>query len=484
MRNKVAVKLAVYFSAVLLLLALIIGMLFIILFRNYTISAQKKDMSARAESIAAAVTEYMTAGLSGTVGNGSGGGKGMSMGGYGAYLRFIDDIAGTSVWLVDESLNLITNSMPGHEYSFSDLPANAEQVVQEVFQGKTTFSEGFSNLLSSPTLTVGTPITINEKIVGAVLLHKSIEGISESANQGIVILVISIIAALVLTVLMSFFLSVRITQPLKKMTMSTAKLASGDYEVKTLIRRSDEIGELAVSIDSLCDKLLDARNATEKLDQLRRDFVANVSHELRTPVTVLRGSLEALNDGVVTDADRVKYYYRQMLDETLSLQRLVNDLMELSRLQNTDFLIEMTELNISDVLSDAVRSARQLAPEKQLDIRLDTDAQAPQIFGDYSRLRQMFLIVLDNAVKFSPISGEIDVLLDNDLIRIRDHGPGIPAEDQPYVFDRFYKTRSEYNKNGSGLGLAIAKQIAERHNIDMTLNAEYADGTEFWFRLD
>jgi signal transduction histidine kinase len=131
-----------------------------------------------------------------------------------------------------------------------------------------------------------------------------------------------------------------------------------------------------------------------------------------------------------------------------------------------------------------VRSARQLAPSKQVDIQLETtDAQAYRFCGDYSRLRQMFLIVLDNAVKFSPVNGKIDVLMDNNIIRIRDRGPGISQEDQPYIFDRFYKTRSEDNKTGSGLGLAIAKQIAERHNIDISLNSEYTGGTEFWFQL-
>jgi signal transduction histidine kinase len=502
MKNSLAVKLSLYFSAALLVLTLIIGILFILLFRNYTMEAHKKDMAARAQSIAAALSEYMSAGTSGPTGYGNGAGKGMGMGmgmgGYGVYLKFIDDIAGTPVWLVDENLNLITSAASNQNFNVSDLPADAGQVVREVFKGGTTFSEGFSSLLSTPTLTVGTPVESDGKIVGAVLLHTSVQGISESANQGIFILLISMASALALTVLMSFILASRITTPLKKMTVSTARLASGDYTVKTYIERRDEIGELAQSIDLLSDRLGEARQAAEKLDSLRRDFVSNVSHELRTPITVLRGSLEALCDRVVTEPEQVNTYCSQMLGETMVLQRLVNDLMELSRLQNTDFGIEMTRLNLYDVLSDAVRSAGQLASGKNIDIKLEADTQSLTVTGDYSRLRQMFLIVLDNAVKFSPVQSQVNVSLEKGSVSIRDHGPGIPAEDQPYIFDRFYKARSEENKAGSGLGLAIAKQIAERHGVKIGItsppggNAALSDGnaalsgggTEFTFAFD
>ena len=484
MKNKLAVRLSLYFSAALLALSLIVGVLFFFLFRNYTLQAHKTDMASRAESIAAALSGFMSSGRADPAGGGSGPGKGM--GGYGAYLKFIDDIAGTPVWIVDENLEFLSGSMPGDaaqraEFNVSDLPADAGRVVKDVFAGKTTFSEGFSGLLDTPTLTVGTPIMVNGNIVGAVLLHAPVDGVTDSVNQGFLLLAVSIAAALVITVAMSFFLAAKFTTPLKKMKSSTALLAAGDYSVKTNIARRDEIGDLAISIDILSDKLAAARQATENLDNLRRDFIANVSHELRTPVTVLRGSLEALRDGIVTEPAQVENYYRQMLGETMSLQRLVNDLMELARLQNTDFKIDMTALNVLDVLSDALRSARQLADGKRIVIRLEADTPALTIAGDYGRLKQMFLIVLDNAVKFSPENSEIMVTQQKNTVSIRDCGPGIPAETQPYIFDRFYKTKAPDNTVGSGLGLAIAKQIAERHGIELSLNRQYSNGAEFMF---
>jgi signal transduction histidine kinase len=170
-----------------------------------------------------------------------------------------------------------------------------------------------------------------------------------------------------------------------------------------------------------------------------------------------------------------------MLGESLYLQRLINDLLDLSKLQNPDFRMEMQELDLRDVLCDAVRSASQLAREKNVAIRQTCDGPAPRLAGDYGRLRQMFLIVLDNAVKFSPPGSDVTVTLEDSAVTIRDRGAGITEEDLPHIFDRFYKTRSEENKSGSGLGLAIARQIAERHHIELSAESRPGEGASFRF---
>lgn len=479
MKNRIALKLTLYFSATLVLFAFIIGVLFITLFQNIMMDTQKDELQMRTEQIAIKVSDYMS---TQTSGRGVAKGVGNGMGSLGGYLRFVDDIAGSFVWLVDEDLNLITGSVNGSGYNYADLPEDAELVVNEVFKGNTTFSEGFSSLLKTPTLTVGTPIIVDGVIVGAVLLHAAVESLTEPTNQGIAILAYSSVAALLISAVLSVLLAFHFTKPLKKMKQSTALLAEGDYSAKTQVLQNDEIGDLAMSIDILSDKLEEARSQTQKFDQLRRDFVANISHELRTPVTVLRGSLEALIDDVVTDPAQVKHYLRGALSETLSLQRLVNDLLDLSRLQNSDFKIDRQDLNFSDVLQDAVRSARQIAVIKKIKFNLSADTTMLPFKGDYGRLRQMLLIVLDNAIKFSPNNGAIDIDLKAGTIRIRDEGPGIPQQDLPYVFDRFYKVKSDTNTNGSGLGLAIAKQIAERHDITIAV-VSGDNGTEFTFTL-
>ncbi|WP_070000939.1 sensor histidine kinase [Cellulosilyticum sp. I15G10I2] len=478
MKNKIAFKLTLYFSAVLLLFSIIIGSVFITLFKRHTMALHKTDLEERAVTMASTLSSFINSPNSGM------GMMGGRQGGYGAYLRFLDEIAMTDVWIVDKDLRLITSGqMAGSAYNYADLPLDAEAVVEEVFKDNTTFSEGFSNLLSTPTLTIGTPIYSEGKVVGALLLHSPVKGMQEALLQGIGILTISIASALVLSILLSIALAVSFTRPLKKMKNSAVQLARGDYSAKTGVQKKDEIGELASAIDLLSVQLGIASRETEQLFKLRRDFVANISHELRTPVTVIRGSLEALCDEVVTDPLQVKSYHRQMLNESLFLQRLVNDLLDLSRLQNTDFKIEMQELNLCDVIGDTIRTAQHIAQSKNIQIQQEQDTQICLVLGDYGRLRQMFLIILDNAVKFSSPNGVVRISLKSKTVSICDKGVGIAPKDLPYIFDRFYKVKSSENKNGTGLGLAIAKQIADRHTINVVVRSTPDEGTEFLFQF-
>lgn len=479
MQNRIAIKLTLFFSAVLLVFALVIGSVFAALFENHTIQLRKEDLQNKAVSMSQTLSDLMSGNYSG----GMGGMMGKGMGGYGMYLRLLDKIAMTDVWVVDENLQLVTSgNMAYSGYRYTDLPQGAEAVVQEVFKGKTTFSESFSAMLDTPAITVGTPIVIEGKIAGALLMHASVKGMDEASAQGINILTISIAAALVLAVILSVILAFAFTRPLKKMKATALQLVEGNYSARTEVRQKDEIGQLAETIDTLSLRLEQASHESEQLEKLRREFIANISHELRTPVTVLRASLEALCDGVVSSPKQVTDYHQQMLKDSVFLERLVNDLLDLSRLQNHDFKIEMQKLNWCDVLSDAVRSIRQAAQRKGIEVKLQMDTSVYPSEGDYGRLRQMLLIVLDNAVKFSPEGQTIEVFKQGGTITIRDHGPGIAEKDLPYVFDRFYKVKTEQNKNGTGLGLAIAKQIADRHHIQLTVNSEIGKGTEFIFQ--
>ena len=479
MKNKIAFKLTLYFSAALLLFALIIGSVFMTLFKSHTMSLHKTDLAKRAITMADTLSEFMNNTNSRMGVPGAGQGKG-----YGAYLRFLDQIAMTDVWIVDENLEVLTSrKTSNNQYSYTDLPPDAERVVKEVFKGNTTFSEGFSNLLQTPTLTVGTPIKSETKVMGALLLHAPVDGMNKAVAQGFGILTISIFSALVLAILLSILLAISFTQPLKKMKSSALRLAGGDYSAKTGVQQNDEIGELASAIDILSHQLDLASRESEQLLKLRQDFVANISHELRTPVTVIRGSLEALCDEIITQPEQVKSYHQQMLNESLFLQRLVNDLLDLSRLQNTDFKIELQELSLCDVLNDVIRSARHMAQLKNVEIRQEQDTTTCLIEGDYGRLRQMFLIILDNAIKFSPEHGIVTLSQCDRRVSIRDHGIGIAEKDLPYIFDRFYKVKSAENKNGTGLGLAIAKQIADRHNVNISIISSQDQGTEFQFEF-
>ncbi|WP_312832772.1 sensor histidine kinase [Sedimentibacter saalensis] len=489
MKNKIARKLIIYFSAALLIFAVVIGSIFMSLFKNNTIEIHKNDIERRALNIAETISELLEgSSFSGTQGGGMGMGMGMGgmymQGSLGSYLRNVDDIAMADVWIVDENLNLLTiGPMAQMHYTYSDMPEDADVVVKDVFDGSTTFSEGFSDMLRTPTLTVGTPIVSGNQIIGALLIHSPVEGMNDAIFEGFKMLVISIAIALVLSIVISVFLAMYFTKPLKKMKSTALVLAEGDYTAKTGIVQDDEIGELAATIDVLSERLDKASHESERLQKQRQDFITNISHELRTPVTVIRGSLEAICDGVVKDPDQVKEYNKQMLNESKGLERLVNDLLELSRLQNSDFKIEMHEINLCDVIRDAVRSASNMARKKNIIIDYAEDRDIFMIKGDYGRLRQMFMIVIDNAIKFSKESSIIYLNLKNNTVEVRDTGIGISREDMPYIFNRYYRIKTEENKTGTGLGLTIAQQIANRHNVEMSAESEPGTGTSFKFEF-
>ena len=153
------------------------------------------------------------------------------------------------------------------------------------------------------------------------------------------------------------------------------------------------------------------------------------------------------------------------------MQRLINDLLDLSRLQNTDFPIEKENINLCDVVQDAARASKQLGQKKGVHVDVKLDRNVYLMEGDYGRLRQMLMIFLDNSIKFSHEGGTVELRLLGDRLTVTDHGSGVKQEDLPYVFERFYKTRGEANKNGSGLGLAIAREIALRHNIKVSMES-------------
>ena len=477
MKNRIALRLLAYFAIAIVTFALVSGLLFQTLFTQQIIETKKAEMLKRVTSLAETLSNAMdeTGNSNGKMGSNQG------MVGYGAYVRVLS-LTETDVWVLDENLQFLTvGHMMGQSLQYSDLPEDAETLVQEVFAGQSPFSEGFSDLLGAPTLTVGAPIYQGQKVAGALLLHDAVSGMQAAAAQGMRILLYSGAVALLLSILLAILLSFGFTQPINHMKGTALRLAAGDYTAKTTVKRNDELGELACTIDALSDRLQVAKVEGEQQEQLRRDFLTNISHELRTPVTVLRGSLEALCDGIVTNPELVHEYHRQMLNETHGMQRLVNDLLELSKLQNPAFAIESIVISMHDVLEDALHSAERVAQAKDVSIHRELTSASVLFQGDYGRLRQMFLIVLDNAIKFSSAHSTVTVQLDAHAVTIRDQGCGISAQELPLIFDRFHKSSTEENRQGSGLGLAIAKEVAERHGIHIVVESELDQGAMFRF---
>ncbi len=249
------------------------------------------------------------------------------------------------------------------------------------------------------------------------------------------------------------------------------------------LHRTMKLVSFAAALDDMAEKLDAASKESAKLEKLRQDFVANISTSFAHPSL----SSAVLWRRFATVWCRNPIWWRIITTKcsrkSVYLERLVSDLLDLARLQNPDFFMEMSEVDLREIAEDAVRSIRRFVEKKHMKVRFSCPDQSFIVFGDYGRLRQMLLILLDNAVKFSPAGGALDIELTEELnqitLSVRDQGPGIVAEDLPYIFDRFYKQRSEANKNGTGLGLAIAKQIADRHNAVLKAINRSDGGCEF-----
>ena len=234
------------------------------------------------------------------------------------------------------------------------------------------------------------------------------------------------------------------------------------------------------------------RDITEdsKLERTRRDYVANISHELRTPLQTLRGLIEPLADGMVKKEEDKLRYYNIILNETLRLSRLIDDMLELSKLQSRTLAFKMFPFDLNSLLNDLETKFIPVMNEANLKFRVRFNTgNLPTVMGNPDRVEQILVILLDNAKKYTPAGGSITIdaeyndIVDKVLISVIDTGQGIHEYDINHIFDRFFKADRARGKKGTGLGLAIAKELLTYMGEDITVQSEYGHGTTFTFTL-
>ncbi len=221
-----------------------------------------------------------------------------------------------------------------------------------------------------------------------------------------------------------------------------------------------------------------------RLEQTRRDYIANVSHELRTPITAMRALIEPLRDGMVKSEEDRQRYYEIILHETLRLSRLIDDMLELSRLQSGTNYIEQGPINLKLFLDNLAPQMQLMTQEKGINFEVDgLDQDLAMIWGNEDRIEQILLTYLDNALKFTPEGGLIILRArptpKEMFLEIEDNGAGIAAEDIPFVFERFYKADKAHNEAGTGLGLSIAKALAEQLKMTVSVRSSKGEGSVF-----
>jgi signal transduction histidine kinase len=228
-----------------------------------------------------------------------------------------------------------------------------------------------------------------------------------------------------------------------------------------------------------------------RLEQTRREYVANVSHELKTPLTGVMGLIEPLKDGLVTDKDKINRYYELISNEVLRLNRLINDLLVLSRLQSSNEAFSMEKVNLTEIINDIVERYLYYNKDQIFNIKCNIPKEPVFILGNGDRIDQILTILVDNALKFGKddvdvtLCIEISLTKENNkyIVSVADNGKGISKDDLPYIFERFFKTDKSRSKSGSGLGLSIAKETLLRMNEKIWVESDESVGSVFKLTL-
>lgn len=474
--NKLFFRVYLYYAIMLLVFAILIGFIFMQLFELNTMKIYNAQLEEQAQRIASRLSEFVETD---------------DLSEYPSYIELLDEMEDSGIWIISNTSakNPMDRQFENVSLENIDLKKNhIDDVMQSAFEGKIIVNTSYMELYGDIRRVVGAPIYgDNKDVVGAVILASKKETQTDMVNTSQYLIVISAGVGLFISFIIAIIFARKLSLPILKMRKTALELADGNYHMKTGIVQKDEIGELATTIDILADRLQMNEEERRNMEQMRMDFFANVSHELRTPITVVRAYTEMLVDGVVTDEKKVFGYYERMLNECKSMERLVGDLLILSKMQNPDFKIEKEPINLVQIFDDIVRSAHAISSKKNITIKIEKEKEFYMMLGDYDRIRQMFMVIFDNAIKFSSIDSTIHIklsLLDKLVVSIRDEGIGIVKEELPHIFDKFYKSKLRQNANGSGLGLAIAKQICNKHDGRIEVFSTINEGTEFKFYFE
>lgn len=289
------------------------------------------------------------------------------------------------------------------------------------------------------------------------------------------------LAAMVVAITLSLYLSRSVIAPVSAMSLATQRIADGHYDERVQVNGSDELAQLGMRFNQMAEKL-------HQVESMRRRLIGDVSHELRTPLTAIKGSMEGLMDGVLPATNET---YQQIHTEADRLNRLVDDLQELSRVEAHAYELDIRPVNVSSLVQTVVKRLAPHSESKRIALDLELAPDLPRILADEDRAVQVLTNLTGNALQYTSESGKVTISAkrnnDEVQISIRDTGMGIPPEHLLHIFDRFYrvdKSRSRRAGGGSGIGLTIARALVEAHGGRIWAeSAGYGQGSTFVFTL-
>lgn len=386
------------------------------------------------------------------------------------------------IWVINNKGIIVYAYSPDERLKIYEGKVLNEQQTRDVLQGNTKTEIGnFYGFFKESFLTIEKPIKYNNRIVGAVYLHTPVPEVGKLKKDVFNLFLISTLISLFIAMIFAYIFSRQITKPLKEITQASRIIAGGEFQKRLDIKSADEIGELAQSFNNMA-------SALQNLEKMRKDFVANVSHELRTPMTSIRGFIQGILDGTIP-RDRHEMYLNIVKDETERLNRLVNDLLDLAKMQAGEMQLNKRAFNINELLRRAIVKLENDIVRKSIEIEASFEEGDPDVFADMDSIDRVVLNLLHNAIKFTPEKGKIMIstsaVRDELYVSIEDTGVGIGADEINNIWERFYKSDKSrgMDKSGVGLGLAIVKNIINSHGERIWVQSEPGRGTRFTFTL-
>jgi signal transduction histidine kinase len=334
-------------------------------------------------------------------------------------------------------------------------------------------------------LVVGVPVyaagTSDDTVIsGAVFFTQTMQELDSSQSGLNLTLLISTAVAFLLMLIPAFLATRRLVIPIRQMSTVARAMATGDFTVRADSDQKGEIGELGQAMNHFA-------TASARLEQTRRDYVANVSHELRTPIASIRAMGETLQDGMAKSEDKKNLFYHNIVRESLRLSRLVDDLLELSRLQAGTAAMQKVCFDLQEILQNVADTYGYAAEDDGVTFLLSDCPRATlPVYSNPDRIEQVLVILLDNAVKHTPQGGTITLSAQATdrqvMVSVINSGVTIPPDDLPFIFERFYKIDKAHSEGGNGLGLSIAHEIIR--GLDENIRVESANGiTRFIFSI-
>jgi signal transduction histidine kinase len=316
---------------------------------------------------------------------------------------------------------------------------------------------------------------------GLIFIHTQIPAIYGMKRSILFIFLASGTVGAAIALIAVTLLSRRTIRPLNRIKHAARMVAAGEFSERIPVKGKDEISELADSFNHMMVAL-------ENLERMRRDFIGNVSHELRTPITTIKGFVEGILDGVIP-VERQADYLMIVRDEIRRMQNLVNELLDLARMQGGEVTLKPSNFDMNELIRRCVIGLQQMFIEKNLGFKANFESERMFVHADPDAIQRVLINLIHNAIKFTPQGGEITVSTwverDKAFISVEDTGKGISAEELPYIFERFYKTDKSRSadRTGLGLGLAIVRSIIVSHNESIKVESQEGRGTRFIFTL-